>query len=120
VGLHQDTFTKHYKRTPSNEARKGDIISKNKLTRALEHEIKILLARPAEKINTQDIAKTEPTIWLNAKRPTLYKPAKQPVTLRLDSDIVTWLKDHTKERDFQTEINRVLRHYVAEAQRKVS
>ena len=93
-------------------------MSKDKLLPELEAEIKALLARPNDDIDTRDIAETPPEFWLNAKRPNLYKPTKKPVTLRLDSDVVTWFKEHTTEHGYQTEINKVLRRYVTEAQRK--
>lgn len=93
-------------------------MNKDKLPPALVDEIKVLLARPADQIDTRDIPETTPEFWLNAKRPNLYKPTKKPVTLRLDSDLVTWFKEHTNERGYQTEINRVLRRHVTEAQKK--
>ncbi|WP_136524590.1 BrnA antitoxin family protein [Geomonas ferrireducens] len=42
-------------------------------------------------------------------------PAKQAITIRLDSDVVTWLKEGGK--GYQTRANRILRS-VMEAQRK--
>jgi uncharacterized protein (DUF4415 family) len=93
-------------------------MNKDKLPPTLVDEIKALLARPADQIDTRDIPETTPEFWLNAKRPNLYKPTKQPVTLRLDSDLVTWFKEHTNDRGYQTEINRVLRNYVTEVQKK--
>jgi uncharacterized protein (DUF4415 family) len=93
-------------------------MSKDKLPPALVAEIKGLMARAADQVDTRDIGETSPEFWVNAKRPNLYKPTKKPVTLRLDSDLVTWFKEHTNERGYQTEINRVLRHYVTEVQRK--
>lgn len=93
-------------------------MSKNKLLPALADEIKVLMAQPADQIDTRDIGETTAEFWVNAKRPNLYKPTKKPVTLRLDSDLVTWFKEHTNERGYQTEINRVLRRYVTEVQRK--
>ena len=39
------------------------------------------------------------------------------VTLRLDMDLVEWFKRHAPEGGYQTEINRVLRRYVAGAGR---
>ena len=42
------------------------------------------------------------------------KPAKTQITLRLDSDIVNWFRTYVPGgRGYQTEINRVLREYVA-------
>jgi uncharacterized protein (DUF4415 family) len=37
----------------------------------------------------------------------LYKPIKQPVTLRLDADVLAWFKK--QGRGYQTRINRALR-----------
>ena len=39
------------------------------------------------------------------------------VTLRLDMDLVEWFKTHAPDGGYQTEINRVLRRYVAGAGR---
>jgi uncharacterized protein (DUF4415 family) len=38
---------------------------------------------------------------------SLYKPIKKPVTLRLDADVLDWLKK--QGRGYQTRINRALR-----------
>jgi len=37
------------------------------------------------------------------------------MTIRLDADVVTWFKEHSEGRGYQTEINRVLRRHVADA-----
>jgi uncharacterized protein (DUF4415 family) len=37
----------------------------------------------------------------------LYRPIKKPVTLRLDADVLDWLKK--QGRGYQTRINRALR-----------
>ncbi len=66
---------------------------------------------PDDRIDTTDI----PEASLNA-RPGLYRARKTPVTLRLDADVVEWFKAHARDRGYQTEINSVLRRYVAEAQ----
>jgi len=57
-----------------------------------------------------------PEAWLHARQPGLYRPTKKAVTLRLDADVVAWFKEHAQDRGYQTEINRVLRRYVSEAQ----
>jgi uncharacterized protein (DUF4415 family) len=99
---------------------KGKTMSKDKFPQALEDEIKALLARPEDQIDTRDIPETKPEFWINAKRPNLYKPTKKPVTLRLDTDLVAWFKEHTNDRGYQTEINKVLRRYMTEAQKRAS
>ena len=41
------------------------------------------------------------------------RPLKQQLTLRIDSDVITWFKDHApKGGGYQTEINRALREHV--------
>lgn len=75
------------------------------------------LARlPDDQINTDDIPEAPAENWVEARRPGLYRAIKKPVTLRLDADVVHWFKEHTQGRGYQTEINRVLRRHVAEAE----
>ncbi len=44
-----------------------------------------------------------------------YRPIKQPVTLRLDADVVAWFKK--QGRGYQTRINRALRKLMIEGRR---
>ena len=44
--------------------------------------------------------------------PKYYKPLKQPVTLRLDADVLAWFKK--QGRGYQTRINRALRKAMAD------
>jgi uncharacterized protein (DUF4415 family) len=41
------------------------------------------------------------------KATTAWPPVKQQLTIRLDADVLTWLKGHG--RGYQTRINRILR-----------
>ena len=84
--------------------------------RKLLAQLKRLEALPDERIDTADIPEAPPEAWLHARRPDLYRPVKKPVTLRLDSDVIAWFKDHAKGHGYQTEINRVLRRHVVDAQ----
>lgn len=70
-----------------------------------------------EDVDISDIPELPAENWAFARRPALYKPVKKPVTLRLDVDLVEWFKGHAPEGGYQTEINRVLRRYVAGAGR---
>ena len=72
---------------------------------------------PDEDIDTSDIPELPAENWARARRPGLYRPVKKPVTLRLDMDLVEWFKRNAPEGGYQTEINRVLRRYVAGAGR---
>ena len=76
-----------------------------------------LAVMPDADIDTSDIPELSAENWAFAKRSELYRPVKKPVTLRLDVDLVEWFKGHAPEGGYQTEINRVLRRYVAGAGR---
>ena len=75
-------------------------------------QIAHLVSMPDSDIDTVDIPEAPAENWALAERPGLYKPLKKPVTLRLDTDVVSWFKDHAQSGGYQTEINRVLRRYV--------
>jgi len=73
---------------------------------------------PDDRIDTADIPEAPAENWIHARRGDLYRPVKQPVTLRLDADVVTWFKDHAAGGGYQTEINQVLRKHVADAEKR--
>jgi len=82
----------------------------------LQAQLDRLAVLPDDQIDTADIPEAPAENWRHARRPGLYRPIKKPVTLRLDADVVTWFKEHAEDRGYQTEINRVLRRYVTEAE----
>ena len=48
-------------------------------------------------------------------------PVKRQITIRLDSDVVTWFKAHAEGgRGYQTGINRALREHVQRCKSEVS
>ncbi|MGY2737253.1 BrnA antitoxin family protein [Sphingomonas sp. UYP23] len=91
-------------------------MSKKALSPELQDQLDTLAALPENEIDTVDIPEAPPEAWLHARRPGLYRPVKKPVTLRLDADVVAWFKEHAQDHGYQTEINRVLRRYVSDAQ----
>ena len=78
-----------------------------------QKELARLVALPDEDIDTNDIPEAPVENWAFARRPALYRPLKQSVTIRLDADVVAWFKERSKGSGYQTEINRVLRRHVA-------
>ena len=72
--------------------------------------------RALEQVADEDIDTTQaPEIldWSDARRGVFYRPVKQQITLRLDSDVVAWFKTHAEGgRGYQTDINRALREHV--------
>ena len=71
-------------------------------------ELSYLEALADEDIDLSDAP--EITDWSNAVRGKFYRPEKQAVTIRLDSDVVAWFK--ASEPKYQTAVNRVLRDYM--------
>jgi uncharacterized protein (DUF4415 family) len=82
-----------------------------RLTPKQRAELKSLPALRDDAIDTSDAR--ELLDWSGAKRGLFYRPVKQQLTLRLDSDVVAWFKSHTTASEgYQTRINRALREYV--------
>jgi uncharacterized protein (DUF4415 family) len=69
-------------------------------------------------IDFSDIPELTDEQLSRAFRPGLGRPIKQPVTIRLDTDIVNWFKQHAGDKPYQTEINRVLRQHVTQARKR--
>jgi uncharacterized protein (DUF4415 family) len=89
------------------------------LTEAQEAEIKALKTRPESDVDTSDIPEWTEEFWRSAVRNPYFKPIKQQLTLRLDSDLVAWFKRREPDgRGYQSAINRALREYVAKQERK--
>lgn len=92
-------------------------MSRKELSPEEQGQLAALAALPDDRIDTADIPEIPPENWVHTLRGDLYRPVKQPVTLRLDADVVAWFKEHAEGRGYQTEINRVLRRHVAEAEK---
>jgi uncharacterized protein (DUF4415 family) len=92
-------------------------MSKKKLSAAQLAELAALVALPDDEIDTTDIPEAPAENWIHARRGEFYRPLKQPVTIRLDVDVLTWFKEHAANGGYQTEINRVLRRHVAAAEK---
>ena len=88
------------------------------LTRRQREALTRLRATPDEEIDTSDL----PVVLdlKNAKRGMFYRPVKQQITLRLDSDVVAWFKENTGKggRGYQTAMNRALREQVVRTERE--
>jgi uncharacterized protein (DUF4415 family) len=77
-----------------------------------------LRAMRDEDIDLSDIPELTEDQLSRGFRPGLHRPIKLPVTIRLDADVVGWFKEHAGDKPYQTEINRVLRQYVAKSEKK--
>lgn len=77
------------------------------LTEAQQAELKALSEMPDSTIDHSDIAPLDDAFWRNAVQNPFYKPTKTSTTVRVDSDVLAWLKSQGK--GYQTKINTILR-----------
>lgn len=81
--------------------------SGNGLTKKQKRELAALAALPEDQIDTSDIPELPTGAWKDAVRGRFYRPVKQAVSMRLDADVVAWLKKRGK--GYQTRVNSILR-----------
>jgi uncharacterized protein (DUF4415 family) len=77
------------------------------LTQKQQAELKALVAMPDDSIDFSDIAPLNDAFWKNAVRNPFYKPVKKFTSVRVDADVLVWLKGQGK--GYQTRINAILR-----------
>jgi len=77
-----------------------------KLAAAQRREMAAVAAKNESEIDFSDMP--EARDWSGAEIGRFYRPAKRPVTIRLDSDVIDWLKSYG--RGYQTKANLLLRH----------
>src|ERR1700693_5531891 len=81
--------------------------SNSSLTAARKRRLAKLAGRPDNEIDTSDIPKLTERFWRSASRNPFYRPIKKQLTLRLDADVIAWLRRHGK--GYQTRANALLR-----------
>lgn len=77
-----------------------------KLTRIQKQEIAAIARKKDADIDLSDMP--EVLDWSTAEIGKFSRPVKKPVTMRLDADVIEWLKGYG--RGYQTKANRLLRH----------
>ena len=76
-----------------------------KLTKQQRRDIRAIAAKKDRDIDFSD---APPVLdWSAAEIAKFYRPTKKPVTMRLDSDVIEWLK--ADGRGYQTKANWLLR-----------
>ena len=83
-----------------------------KLTAKQLQELRRLAARPDSEIDLSDIPEATEKFWKNAVRNPWYRPRKQQVTLRIDADVLAWLRHGGK--GYQSRLNTLLRNAMLE------
>jgi uncharacterized protein (DUF4415 family) len=80
-----------------------------KLSGAQLRDIRAIAAQKDEDIDFSDVP---PVLdWSGAEMGKFYRSPKKPVTLRLDADVIAWLK--SAGPGYQTRVNGLLRHAMA-------
>ena len=74
-------------------------------------EIRALKRMKEREIDTTDIPLTAD--WSKAVVGRFYRPIKKPVTIRLDADVLHWLKG--QGNGYQTRINSILRRVMEQS-----
>jgi uncharacterized protein (DUF4415 family) len=72
-----------------------------------KRRLKKLAVRPDSAIDFSDIPELDERFWRNAVRNPFYRPIKKQLTLRLDADVIAWLRRNGK--GYQTRANALLR-----------
>jgi len=105
-------------RTMKKEASENIVRVKGvpKLTEAQLEDLKRLSERPDDEIDYSDIP--EITDFSGFEVGKFYRPVKEAVTVRLDADVVHWLKREGK--GYQTRLNAILRREMEKSGRKAA
>lgn len=75
------------------------------LSKSAERELRALAAMSDDEIDLSDAP--EITDWSGGIVGAFYRPRKTPLTIRIDVDVLVWLR--SKGAGYQTRINRILR-----------
>jgi uncharacterized protein (DUF4415 family) len=82
------------------------------LTAQQKEEIEALRKMKDSEIDLSDIPELPADAWKDAVRGRFYRPVKRAVSLRLDADVIAWLKKDGE--GYQTRANRILRERMLE------
>jgi len=77
--------------------------------------LKALSERPDSDIDVSDLPPLGEDFWQQAVRGRFYKPVKKATSVRIDMDVLEWLKKQGK--GYQTRINTILRAAMLDAMR---
>jgi uncharacterized protein (DUF4415 family) len=77
------------------------------LTAKRDAELKALASKADEDIDYSDIPATDDAQWSDAVRGKFFRPLKTQASVRIDADVMEWLKRPGK--GYQTRLNAILR-----------
>ncbi len=85
------------------------------LTAAERAELKALAALPDDTIDYSDIPPLDESFWARAVPNPFFKPVKTHASVRIDADVMAWLKSEGK--GYQTRMNAILREAMLKSAR---
>ncbi len=91
-------------------------LTETPITPARKRALARLAKQPDSEIDVSEIPALGENFWRNAIRNPFYRPVKQQLTVRLDADVVAWLRRQGK--GYQTRLNKVLRKAMLDDLRK--
>ena len=77
------------------------------LTEERKAELKALAERPDSEIDYSDAPPLDEAFWTRAVPNPFFKPVKTHASVRIDADVMAWLKSQGK--GYQTRMNAILR-----------
>lgn len=83
-------------------------LSSVQMTARRKQKLARLARRPDDEIDYSDIPPLTDDFWKNAVSNPFYRPVKKQITLRLDADVIAWLR--VQGRGYQTKANALLRN----------
>ncbi len=87
------------------------------ISEAVRAEIAALAGKSDEDIDLSDIPATTHEDWVGAARGRFYRPVKQQLTIRIDADVLAWLK-RDGDKGYQKRLNAILRDAMLTASRR--
>jgi len=93
-----------------------DLANPPPLTELQKAKLVALAAMPDESIDYSDAPELPDSAWADAVRGKFYRPTKTSTTVRIDSDVLAWLRG--QGRGYQTRINAILRREMLAARGK--
>ncbi len=86
-----------------------------KVPETVRKELAALIVKPEGEIDFSDLPATTRKDWQGAVRGKFYRPVKQQLTVRIDADVLAWLKAQGK--GYQSRPNEILRAAMVEKPR---
>jgi uncharacterized protein (DUF4415 family) len=87
----------------------------NKVPDSVRKKLAALAAKPEGEIDFSDLPPTQRKDWQGAERGKFYRPIKQQLTVRVDADVLEWLK--SQGSGYQSRLNDILRNAMLGAPR---